>query len=36
MAIPVQYGTDQSDYDELRAIAARLDQQAVTDALNDT
>lgn len=36
MAIPTTYGTDQSDYDELRAIAARLDQQAVTDDLSDT
>jgi hypothetical protein len=34
--IPVQYGTDGSDYDELRAIAARLDEQAVTDALDES
>ena len=33
LRIPVMYGTDQSDYDELRAIAARLSEQAVTDHL---
>lgn len=36
MGIPVMYGTDQSDYDELRGIAARLSEQAVADHLRES
>jgi len=34
--IPVMYGIDQSDCDELRAIAARLSEQAVSDHLRES